>query len=151
MQVISPWVPKYPLKLRFFGIISALTNTDKTQDKKDSSELNFQAISGLDMQPAGCLYCKYAMEKDSIFKALADPTRRLILDELSERKEQTLYELCARLIMKHNVTMSRQAITKHLSILEEAGLVKSKRKGRYKLLIFNNAPIKKIGERWLKL
>lgn len=91
------------------------------------------------------------MDKDILFRALADPTRRIMLDELSERPRQTLFELCARLTMKHKITMSRQAITKHLSILEEAGVVKSERKGRYKLLIFNNAPIKKIGERWLKL
>lgn len=90
------------------------------------------------------------MDKDKIFKALADPTRRLMLDELSERPSQTFFELCARLSMKHKITMSRQAITKHLSILEEAGVVKSERKGRYKLLVFNNAPVRKIGERWLK-
>lgn len=90
------------------------------------------------------------MNNDKIFKALADSTRRLILDEVSERKTQTLYELCVRLTMKHKVSMSRQAITKHLSILEEAGLVKSERRGRYKLLVFDNTPIKKIKERWLK-
>jgi DNA-binding transcriptional ArsR family regulator len=90
------------------------------------------------------------MDKDKIFKALADPTRRLMLDELSERKTQSLYELCARLVMKHKVVMSRQAITKHLSILEEAGLVKSERQGRYKLIVFNDEPIKKIVERWIK-
>lgn len=87
---------------------------------------------------------------DEIFKALADPTRRLILDELSERKEQTFYELCARLVMKHHIAMSRQAMAKHLSVLETAGLVKSKRKGRYKVLAFNNVPIKKLMERWIK-
>lgn len=87
---------------------------------------------------------------DKIFKVLADPTRRLILDELSERKEQTFYELCARLIMKHGVSMSRQAMAKHLSLLEAAGLVKSKRTGRYKVLTFNNVPIKKLMERWIK-
>lgn len=87
---------------------------------------------------------------DDIFKALADPTRRTILDELSQRKEQTFYELCARLVMKHQIAMSRQAMAKHLSVLEAAGLVKSKRKGRYKVLIFNNVPIKKLLERWIK-
>lgn len=90
------------------------------------------------------------MDKDKIFKALADPTRRLMLDELSERKTQSLYELCARLVMKHKVVMSRQAITKHLSILEEARLVKSERQGRYKLIVFNDEPIKKIVEGWIK-
>jgi len=73
-----------------------------------------------------------------------------MLDELSERKTQSLYELCARLVMKHKAVMSRQAITKHLSILEDAGLVKSERQGRYKLIVFNDEPIKKIVERWIK-
>lgn len=85
-------------------------------------------------------------DKDAIFKALADSNRRLILDELSERNEMTLYELTARLIMKHNLTISRQGITKHLSLLEDAGLVQSKRKGKYRVLFFNNEPLKD----WLK-
>lgn len=87
---------------------------------------------------------------DQIFKALADPTRRLILDELAERKSQTLYELCTRLIMKHHVDMSRQAIVKHLTILEAAGLVKSERRGRLKFLHFNDAPLRKITARWIE-
>lgn len=86
---------------------------------------------------------------DEIFKALADPTRRLILDELAARKCQTLYELCTRLIMKHRVQMSRQAIVKHLDILEAAQLVKSQRQGRLKFLYFNDAPLRKISERWI--
>ena len=56
-------------------------------------------------------------DKDTIFKALGDSTRRLILDELSERNEMTLYELTARLIMKHELSISRQAITKHLKYI----------------------------------
>lgn len=88
--------------------------------------------------------------KDAIFKALADPTRRLILDELSERNELTLFELTARLIMKHNLNISRQAIAKHLSVLGDAGLVKSRRKGKYRVLIFNNEPLKNLLERWIK-
>ena len=87
--------------------------------------------------------------KDAIFKALADSTRRLILDELSERNELTLYELTARLIMKHNLTISRQGIAKHLSVLEDAGLVESKRKGKYRVLIFNNEPLKNLLEGWI--
>ena len=89
-------------------------------------------------------------DEDKVFKALADPTRRLILDELSERKEQTFYELQVRLIMRHDVHMTRQGITKHLSILEEAGVVRSERLGRYKVLTFLNEPIKRISERWMK-
>jgi len=90
------------------------------------------------------------MRNDAVFKALADPTRRLMLDELSERKEQTLYELSVRLIMRHKIAMSRQAIAKHIAVLEEAGLVHSEKRGKYRVLIFNNVPIKKITERWLK-
>jgi DNA-binding transcriptional ArsR family regulator len=90
------------------------------------------------------------LDKDSIFKALADSTRRLMLDELSERNEMTLYELTARLIMKHNLSISRQAIAKHLSILEEAGLVMSKRDGKYRLLLFNSEPLKDLLKGWVE-
>ena len=68
-------------------------------------------------------------DKDTIFKALGDSTRRLILDELSERNEMTLYELTARLIMKHELSISRQAITKHLNTLEDAGTALSNARG----------------------
>lgn len=87
--------------------------------------------------------------KDAIFKALDDSTRRLILDELSERNEMTLYELTARLIMKYNLTISRQGIAKHLSVLEDAGLVISKRKGKYRVLMFSNEPLKNLLEGWI--
>ncbi len=89
-------------------------------------------------------------DKDAIFKALSDSTRRLILDELSERNELTLYELTARLIMKHNLSISRQAIAKHLSALEEAGLVTSKRKGKYRVLIFHNEPLRNLLKGWVE-
>ncbi|WP_053218294.1 ArsR/SmtB family transcription factor [Virgibacillus senegalensis] len=88
-------------------------------------------------------------DKDVIFKALADPTRRLILDELSEKNELTLYELTARLVMKHNLSISRQAIAKHLAVLEDAGLVNSMRKGKYRVLLFNNKPLKNLLESWI--
>lgn len=88
-------------------------------------------------------------DQDAIFKALADSNRRLILDELSERNEMTLYELTARLIMKHNLTISRQGIAKHLSLLEDAGLVQSKRKGKYRVLFFNNEPLKDLLKGWI--
>lgn len=89
-------------------------------------------------------------DKDAIFKALADPTRRLMLDELSERNELTLYELTARLIMKHELSISRQAIAKHLAALEEAGLVKTEKKGKYRVIIFNNEPLKHLLEGWVE-
>ncbi|MCP3027732.1 helix-turn-helix transcriptional regulator [Halobacillus sp. A5] len=89
-------------------------------------------------------------DKDAIFKALGDSTRRLILDELSERSEQTLYELTARLIMKHDLSISRQGIAKHLTILEDAGLVVSRRKGKYRILTFNNEPLKDLLKGWVE-
>ena len=95
-------------------------------------------------------YTRCMWEKDAIFKALADSTRRLIIDELSERNELTLYDLTARLIMKHNLTISRQGIAKHLSVLEDAGLVKSIRKGKYRVLMFNNEPLKNLLTGWIE-
>lgn len=88
--------------------------------------------------------------KDAVFKALNDSTRRLILDELSERNEMTLYELTIRLITKHNLDISRQAIAKHLSVLDEAELVKSIRKGRYRVLTFNKEPLENLLEDWIR-
>lgn len=89
-------------------------------------------------------------DNDAIFKALDDSTRRLMLDELSERNELTLYELTARLIMKHNLAISRQAIAKHLSLLEDAGLVVTKRKGKYRVITFNNRPLKNLLQAWVE-
>jgi DNA-binding transcriptional ArsR family regulator len=89
------------------------------------------------------------MDEDIVFKALADPTRRLILDEFAERSEQTLYELSARLVMKHGVTISRQAIAKHIGVLEVARLLRSERRGKYRIITFNRKPIIKITERWV--
>ncbi|MCM3781955.1 metalloregulator ArsR/SmtB family transcription factor [Neobacillus mesonae] len=89
-------------------------------------------------------------DKDSIFKALADSTRRLILDELSERNEMTLYELTTRLIMKHDLSITRQAIAKHLSALEDAGLVKSEKKGKYRVIIFNKEPLRNLLKGWVE-
>jgi DNA-binding transcriptional ArsR family regulator len=88
-------------------------------------------------------------DKDTIFKALGDSTRRLILDELSDRNALTLYELTARLVMKHNLSISRQAITKHLNLLEDAGLVISERKGKYRVLMFNKEPLKDLLKGWV--
>ncbi len=83
-----------------------------------------------------------------IYRAIADRTRRAILDELVDRPGQSLFELCGRLIMKHGVTSSRQAISQHLDVLEAAGLIRTRREGRSKLHWFEGAPLKAIGERW---
>jgi DNA-binding transcriptional ArsR family regulator len=84
-----------------------------------------------------------------VFKALADPTRRRILDELAERDEQTLFEICSRLVMKHGLGSSRQAISQHLDVLEAAGLIETRREGRYKFHNINTRPLKRIVGRWL--
>lgn len=85
-----------------------------------------------------------------VYKALAEPTRRKILDELAERNGQTLFELCSRLATKHRLSSSRQAISQHLAVLEEAGLVETHREGRYKFHALRTEPLKQIGDRWLK-
>jgi DNA-binding transcriptional ArsR family regulator len=84
-----------------------------------------------------------------VFKALADPTRRTILDELTDRNGQTLFEICARLTAKHGLGSSRQAISQHLDVLEAAGLVETRREGRYKFHDINTRPLEPIVERWL--
>jgi DNA-binding transcriptional ArsR family regulator len=80
---------------------------------------------------------------DEVFKALADPTRRELLDRLFADNGQTLGELCERL------AMSRQAVTKHLAILEDANLVATVRRGREKLHYLNPVPLNEIAERWI--
>ena len=83
-----------------------------------------------------------------LYKALADPTRRAILDELRQRDGQTLYELCVRLISNHGLGSSRQAISQHLDVLEDAGLVRTRRQGRFKFHELDTAPLREIAERW---
>ncbi|TML08189.1 MAG: metalloregulator ArsR/SmtB family transcription factor [Actinobacteria bacterium] len=80
---------------------------------------------------------------DDAFRALADPSRRLLLDSLNERNGQTLRELCSRL------DMARQSVSKHLAVLEAANLVTTVRRGREKLHYLNAAPINEIAERWI--
>jgi DNA-binding transcriptional ArsR family regulator/uncharacterized protein YndB with AHSA1/START domain len=80
---------------------------------------------------------------DEVFRALADPSRRRLLDTLNERNGQTLRELCAGL------AMARQSVSKHLAVLEGAGLVVTRRHGREKLHFLNPAPITEISERWI--
>jgi DNA-binding transcriptional ArsR family regulator len=86
---------------------------------------------------------------DALFKALADPTRRQILVELTTRDGQTLYELCVKLLMGRKIDMSRQAISKHLDALEEANLIVTEWNGREKLHFLNRQPLKEIRE-WVK-
>jgi DNA-binding transcriptional ArsR family regulator len=83
-----------------------------------------------------------------VYRALADPTRRAILDELTERDGQTLFEICSRLATKHGLGSSRQAISQHLDILESAGLVTTRREGRHKFHDLDTRPLDAIAERW---
>jgi DNA-binding transcriptional ArsR family regulator len=83
-----------------------------------------------------------------VFKALSDPTRRAILDELRERDGQTLFELCVRLITNHGSSSTRQAISQHLDVLEDAGLVRTRREGRYKFHDLDTGPLREIADRW---
>jgi DNA-binding transcriptional ArsR family regulator len=85
-----------------------------------------------------------------VFKALADPTRRKILDELADRNGQTLFEICSRLASKHQLGSSRQAISQHLDVLERAGLIESRREGRYKFHDLDTGPLERIADRWLE-
>lgn len=85
---------------------------------------------------------------DDLFRAIADPTRRSILDELLARDGQTLYELCARLVVHHGTTSTRQAVSQHLAVLDDADLVRSHRAGRTKVHHLNTAPLRAIARRW---
>jgi DNA-binding transcriptional ArsR family regulator len=82
-------------------------------------------------------------DMDKVFKALADPSRRQLLDRLHADNGQTLGELCA------NLDMTRQAVTKHLAILEEANLVAVFWRGREKLHYLNPVPLHEIAQRWI--
>lgn len=70
------------------------------------------------------------------------------MDELSKRDGQTLYELCTRLVMAHGIGSSRQAVSQHLAVLEEVGLVRTERSGRSKLHWFDGTPLRAIATRW---
>ncbi len=86
----------------------------------------------------------YYRTMDEVFKALADASRRSLLDRLHAQNGQTLNELC------DGLAMTRQAVTKHLGILEAANLVTTLRHGREKLHYLNPVPIHQIGERWIR-
>jgi DNA-binding transcriptional ArsR family regulator len=112
-----------------------------------------------DVQPELCtdlihlpLTCKWRLAYNKamtdIYFALADSTRRAILDELSERDGQALFEICSRLTMKRGLTSSRQAISQHLEVLESVGLVVTRREGKYKFHFIDTGPLKSIVERW---
>jgi DNA-binding transcriptional ArsR family regulator len=88
-------------------------------------------------------YLQVVTDDDLVFKALADPTRRLLLDRLFERDGRTLTEL------ESDVEMTRFGVMKHLRLLEDAGLVVARRSGRNKLHFLNSVPIRLIHDRWI--
>ncbi|WP_375688073.1 ArsR/SmtB family transcription factor [Pseudooceanicola sp. LIPI14-2-Ac024] len=84
------------------------------------------------------------MDDDKVFKALGDPTRRRLLDLLCEANGQTLGQLCGGL------DMTRQSVTQHLGLLEDANLVTTRRRGREKLHFINPVPLHDVYERWVR-
>jgi DNA-binding transcriptional ArsR family regulator len=103
--------------------------------QKSSRNISF------DMQPNGCLWSCQTV--DDVFKALADESRRKLLDELRRENGQRLADLCERL------DMTRQAVSKHLKILEDANLIATVWSGREKLHYLNPVPLHEIYERWI--
>jgi DNA-binding transcriptional ArsR family regulator len=87
--------------------------------------------------------CPYKMDEQTVFRALADGSRRKLLDKLHRKNGQTLGELC------QGLRMTRQAVAKHLAILKKANLVSWKREGRERLHFINPVPIHDIAERWI--
>lgn len=92
----------------------------------------------------------YGGRVDEVFRALADPTRRILIDELAERDDQTLFELCVRLISRHGLDVSRQAVAKHLDVLERAGLVTIRRDGRFRRHTLDRRPLRAAWHDWLR-
>jgi DNA-binding transcriptional ArsR family regulator len=83
----------------------------------------------------------YSEVVDEVFRALADPTRRLLVAELRRRDGQTLFELCSRLVTAHGVAVSRQAVSKHLAVLVAAGVVHVSRAGRTRVHRLDPGPL----------
>lgn len=84
------------------------------------------------------------MDDDKVFKALADPGRRMLLDRLCEKNGQTLGQLC------ESMDMTRQSVTQHLGLLEQANLISTVRRGREKLHFINPVPLHDVYERWVR-
>jgi DNA-binding transcriptional ArsR family regulator len=89
------------------------------------------------------------MDLDLLFRALSDPIRRRLMDELAERDGQTLFELHVRMISWHGVSLSRQALSRHLASLEAAGLVRCEWQWRSKHHFLEKAPIRRAWKLWL--
>lgn len=106
------------------------------------------------MQPFGCILLtmtrKDSAKLDAVFHALADSTRRTILQELSKRDDQSLFEICVRLAEEHGLSLKRQSISKHLAVLEEAGLIQTSWQGRTKLHSTSLSSVTHLVTRWLE-
>src|SRR5690606_19612709 len=119
-----------------------VTTTGTTTDDRDAPRHRHAAIRVPIVQAAEWLHF-WDGAVDEVFKALADPSRRRLLDSLNARNGQTLRELCSGL------DMARQSVSKHLAVLEAAHLVTTARRGREKLHYLNAAPINAIADRWM--
>lgn len=95
-----------------------------------------------------CLLAYHVDVAAELYKALNDATRRAILDELVDRNDQTLFEICSRLVMKHELGLTRQAVSQHLAVLEDAGLITTERRGRHKYHHLDTTPLAEIQRRW---
>lgn len=84
-----------------------------------------------------------------IYRAIADPTRRQILDELVADDGLTLFDICGRLVNKHANSSTRQAISQHLAVLEAAGLITVTRVGRTRVHTVDTTPLRAVADRWL--
>ncbi|MBO03769.1 MAG: transcriptional regulator [Chloroflexi bacterium] len=89
------------------------------------------------------------ISEDELFKALSDRTRRLIIDELLERDQQSLFEVCTRLISLHDVGISRQGISRHLQVLENVGVIEVKWQGNTKIHSLNSTTLSGLSQGWL--
>lgn len=85
---------------------------------------------------------------EDVFRAVADPIRRALIDELRERNDQSLFELCTRLMSGTGIHVTRQAVSKHLAVLREAGLLSIDRVGRTSIHHLNSLPLSELRD-WL--
>jgi DNA-binding transcriptional ArsR family regulator len=118
-----------------------------TPDASAGATCPLSVARELDMQAFACILSGMddgRMDSDKVFKALADPTRRRLLDLLYEKNGQTLGQLCAAL------DMTRQSASQHLDLLEAANLIGTVRRGREKLHFINPVPLHEVYERWVR-
>jgi DNA-binding transcriptional ArsR family regulator len=88
-------------------------------------------------------------DMNRLYRAVADTTRRRIIDELALRDWQSLFEICARVMSVHGISYSRQAFSRHLSVLEEVGIIEVEWKGTTKLHRLNTAPLAQMAGGWI--